>query len=166
MSDYLSPGVYVEELPPQLQAIEGVSTSTAGFVGMASRGAVPGFPLPFTPGAGDPQPVTIVPTPTPVACFCFSDFTNQFGQPLPLPDPTDTAYLGYAVMGFFSNGGQIVYISRVAHYDPTDPADSASYGWLRLCQGNVLQLAADAAAPGSTLSFTALRGVSNGATLS
>src|SRR5271165_7483873 len=137
MSDYLSPGVYIEELPPQLRAIEGVSTSTAGFVGMASRGAVPGFPLPFTPGAGDQQPVTIVPTPTPVACFCFSDFTNQFGNPLPLPDPTDTAYLGYAVMGFFSNGGQIVYISRVVHYDPTGETNSATYGWLRLCQGNV-----------------------------
>lgn len=166
MSDYLSPGVYVEELPPQLRAIEGVSTSTAGFVGAAARGAAPGFPLPFTPGAGDPQPVTIVPTPTPVACFSFSDFTNQFGNPLPLPDPTDTAYLGYAVMGFFSNGGQIVYIARVTHYDITDLANSASYGWLRLSQGNVLRLQADAQVPAATLSFIALRGVSAGATLS
>jgi uncharacterized protein len=158
MSDYLSPGVYIEELPPQLRAIEGVSTSTAGFVGAASRGAVPGFKLPFTPLTTDPQVVTLVPTPTPVEVTSFADFTRQFGAPLPLPDPTDTDYLGYAVLGFFGNGGQVVYIARVVPSDCT-------YGWLRLSQGNVLRLQADALATDETLNLTSLRGISNGSTL-
>ena len=159
MSDYLSPGVYIEELPPQLRAIEGVSTSTAGFVGAASRGAVPGFALPFTPLPGDPQVVTLVPPPTPVQVTSFADFTRQFGDPLPLPDPTGTDYLGYAVLGFFSNGGQIVYIARVVPSDCT-------YGWLRVSQGNVLRLQADALATDQILNLTSVRGISNGSILS
>jgi phage tail sheath protein FI len=34
MPQYLSPGVYVEEVPSAVKAIAGVSTSTAGFVGI------------------------------------------------------------------------------------------------------------------------------------
>ena len=34
MSQYLSPGVYVEEVPSAIKAIAGVSTSTAGFIGV------------------------------------------------------------------------------------------------------------------------------------
>ena len=37
MPEYLAPGVYVEELPAQLHPIQGVSTSTVGFIGVASR---------------------------------------------------------------------------------------------------------------------------------
>jgi len=37
---YLSPGVYVEEVPAASKPIEGVGTSTAGFVGLA-----PGSPV-------------------------------------------------------------------------------------------------------------------------
>ena len=35
MAEYLSPGVYVEEYDNSPRAVEGVGTSTAGFVGMA-----------------------------------------------------------------------------------------------------------------------------------
>ena len=38
MPEYLSPGVYIEEVPSGPVPIEGVSTSTAGFVGQAARG--------------------------------------------------------------------------------------------------------------------------------
>src|ERR1700684_1076722 len=34
MSEYLSPGVYVEEVPSLVKPIAGVSTSTAAFVGV------------------------------------------------------------------------------------------------------------------------------------
>src|SRR5271166_5245857 len=127
MSDYLSPGVYIEELPPQLRAIEGVSTSTCGLVGVTERGPAPGFTLPFTPGATGPN-VTLVPTPTPVLVTSFAEFTRQFGRPLPLPDPSDNSYLAYAVKGFFDNGGQLCYISRVL-------ATDAKYSALRVYQG-------------------------------
>jgi phage tail sheath protein FI len=38
MPEYLTPGVYVEELATGNQPIEGVSTSTVGFLGIAERG--------------------------------------------------------------------------------------------------------------------------------
>ena len=37
-TSYLSPGVYVEEVATGPRPIEGVSTSTAGFVGVTERG--------------------------------------------------------------------------------------------------------------------------------
>ena len=36
MPEYLSPGVYVEEVPSSVKPIAGVSTSTAGFIGLVS----------------------------------------------------------------------------------------------------------------------------------
>jgi phage tail sheath protein FI len=41
MSEYLAPGVYVEELPCRSHPIEGVSTSTAGFLGVSPRASKP-----------------------------------------------------------------------------------------------------------------------------
>ena len=72
MPEYLAPGVFIEEIPSRLRAIEGVSTSTAAFVGPARRGPVPGYlwpasttpGLPFAPAGGfvlepDPSPVLV-----------------------------------------------------------------------------------------------------------
>ena len=44
MPEYLSPGVYVEEVPSAVKPIAGVSTSTAGFIGIVPDS----FPLPPT----------------------------------------------------------------------------------------------------------------------
>ena len=44
MAEYLSPGVYIEEIDSGPKPIEGVSTSTAGMVGMTARGPVSGLP--------------------------------------------------------------------------------------------------------------------------
>ena len=38
MAEYLSPGVYIEEIELGAKPIEGVSTSTAGFLGETERG--------------------------------------------------------------------------------------------------------------------------------
>lgn len=43
---YLSPGVYVEEVPSSVKAIAGVSTSTAGFIGVVSSDSLT---IPLTP---------------------------------------------------------------------------------------------------------------------
>ena len=48
MAEYLSPGVYVEEFDSGPKAMEGVSTSTAGFIGLAKRGPVTGKPVLIT----------------------------------------------------------------------------------------------------------------------
>jgi uncharacterized protein len=89
MPDYLYPGVYVEEMDTGNKPIEGVSTSTVGFLGIAERG-----PL---------QPTLIT---------CFSDFTNAFGSYI--SDAMGDHYLAYAVEGFFQNGGQLCFVMRVA----------------------------------------------------
>src|SRR5215471_5454109 len=38
MAQYLSPGVYVEEVPSAIKPIAGVGTSTAGFIGVMADG--------------------------------------------------------------------------------------------------------------------------------
>ena len=48
MAEYLSPGVYVEEFDSDVKAMEGVGTSTAGFVGLAEKGPVTGRPVLLT----------------------------------------------------------------------------------------------------------------------
>ena len=40
MPSYLSPGVYVEEVPAGTRPIEGVGTAIAGFVGFAAQGPI------------------------------------------------------------------------------------------------------------------------------
>ena len=45
MPEYLSPGVYVEEVPSGAQTITGVGTSTAGFVGIVKGFAVRDVPV-------------------------------------------------------------------------------------------------------------------------
>jgi phage tail sheath protein FI len=89
MPDYLYPGVYVEEVDTGNKPIEGVSTSTVGFLGIAERGLL--------------QPTLIT---------SFSDFTNAFGSYV--HDAQGDHYLAYAVEGFFQNGGQLCFVTRVA----------------------------------------------------
>ncbi|MBF4692036.1 phage tail sheath family protein [Fusibacter ferrireducens] len=96
MAEYLSPGVYVEEFESGPRPMEGVSTSTAGFVGMAQRGAV----------IGAPELVTNI-----------SDFKRTYGGYLPESVYHEHRYLAYAVEQFFLNGGGRAYIMRVAPED-------------------------------------------------
>src|SRR4051794_38386129 len=119
MPEYLSPGVYIQEVPSGLKAIEGVSTSTAAFVGPAERGTVPGYAWPASPQVGLPFRPTngfvMSPDPAPVLVTSFAEFQRNFGAPLPIPLPTDPdyGYLGHAARTFFDNGGKRVYIARI-----------------------------------------------------
>lgn len=96
MAEYLSPGVYVEEFDSGGKPMEGVSTSTAGFIGLAERG----------PAEGVPQLVTN-----------FADFKRKFGGYLSENEFGEYRFLSYAVEHFFVNGGSRCYISRVAPSD-------------------------------------------------
>lgn len=96
MPEYLSPGVYVEEFDSGAVPMEGVGTSTAGFVGLAFKGPV----------GGVPQLVTGV-----------ADFRRNYGGYLSANEFGDYRYLAYAVEHFFINGGTRAYISRVAAPD-------------------------------------------------
>ncbi len=100
MPEYLSPGVYIEEVPSGAQPIQGVSTSTTGFVGATERG---------------PEGVQLVTS--------WLEYQRWYGgyPPAVGAGPGNAAFVGtylpYAVQGFFDNGGQRAYISRVIHVD-------------------------------------------------
>lgn len=85
MPEYLSPGVYVEELSTGPRPIEGVSTSTLGFVGQTERGPT------------NPRLIT-----------SFLDYQRLYGRL-----SAEQSYLPYAIKGFFDNGGQRAYLTRV-----------------------------------------------------
>ena len=159
MPEYLSPGVFIEEVPARLKAIEGVSTSTGGFVGAAERGTVPGYPLPdFTLPAGVTFEFPI--DRGPVLTTSFAEFARSFGGPLALVAGETHGYLARAVRAFFANGGKRCFVTRVVHFDPADLGDSATRSVLRVHQGTVLRLARDVRATDTEVIFTSLRWVS------
>ena len=93
MPTYLTPGVYVEEVPSANKPIEGVGTSIAAFVGLAPGG----------------------PVNTPMRISNWTQFAKIFGDPNnPDNGPfMEGAYLAHSVYGFFQNGGSICWIVRV-----------------------------------------------------
>lgn len=103
MAEYLSPGVYVEEFEFGSKPMEGVSTSTAGFIGLAERGPVEGVPQLVTNPA---------------------DFQRMYGGYLSENEFGEYRYLAYAVNQFFLNGGSRCFVSRVA---PEDSACAVAY---------------------------------------
>jgi uncharacterized protein len=93
MPTYLSPGVYVEEVPSSARPIEGVGTSVAAFVGPA-----PGGPLN-----------------SPVRVSRWGQFAKVYRDPNE-PDNGPFmagAFLAHAVRGFFENGGSVCWVVRV-----------------------------------------------------
>lgn len=92
MAEYLSPGVYVEEFDSGIKAMEGVGTSTAGFIGMAQKGPLEGKPVSIT---------------------SFAEYQRRFGTYLPESRYGQTRFMPYTVEQFFANGGASCYCMRV-----------------------------------------------------
>jgi phage tail sheath protein FI len=95
LSSYRTPGVRLEWLDAAPQSRTRLRTDIAGFIGIAERG----------------------PLHQPVRVEGWDQFRGVFGEHLP------TAYLAYAVEGFYANGGSTCWVVRVA--DP-DQAAAAS----------------------------------------
>src|ERR1700730_4170506 len=102
----LHPGVYVLELPSAVHPIEGMSTSTAAFIGYASKGQIPGRVLPNGKVA---QPLLVT---------SLTDYTRNFGG------FRADSFLTYAVRAFFDNGGKRLYVVRVVGSGGTSPPSS------------------------------------------
>jgi hypothetical protein len=96
MAEYFSPGVYVEEYDNSPRTIEGVGTSTAGFIGLAEKGPVKGAPKLVTD---------------------MKSFKRQYGGFLSEFTHGEFRYLASAVEQFFVNGGTRCYIARVIPSD-------------------------------------------------
>lgn len=86
MPEYLAPGVFIEEISTRAKPIEGVGTSTAGFVGPTERG--PEYPRLVT---------------------SWLEFQRWYGTYL----PTTVSYMPYCIQGFFDNGGQRCFVGRI-----------------------------------------------------
>jgi phage tail sheath protein FI len=143
MPQYLSPGVYVEEVPSAAQPIAGVGTSTAAFVGkVASTTVMPNQPGRFvmeadgvTPKKGaDGQPVpvpfTLADAGVPYLVTSWEQYKNTFGDFQVAPAaaapaegdkgkatedvPGRNRILAHAVYGFFNNGGTRAWVVRLA----------------------------------------------------
>ena len=84
MPEYLSPDVYVEEIDTGPKPIEGVSTSTAGMLGVTERG----------------------PANVPILVTSYCEYTRWFGDWLDPDVFHGHGYLPYSVDGFFTNGGK------------------------------------------------------------
>lgn len=94
MPEYLAPGVFVEETSYRAKTLEGVSTTTTGFVGPTRSGPV----------CLEPDLVTNL-----------SEFEQVYGdgQPLLFGSSVMPNFMWHAVRAFFSEGGKRLYVSRV-----------------------------------------------------
>ncbi len=96
MPEYLAPGVYVEEVSFRSKSIEGVSTTTTGFIG----------PTGFGPLDLEPDIVTSL-----------GEFELIYGNGAQLNFGTNGGvlpnYMWHAVRAFFAEGGKRLYVSRV-----------------------------------------------------
>jgi uncharacterized protein len=86
MPELLTPGLYFDAVDEEREPIRALRTDVAGFVGLALRG----------------------PVGVPVAVSSWAQFESAFGGLV------RHAQLGYAVRGFFENGGQTCHVVRVA----------------------------------------------------
>ena len=105
MPEYLSPGVYIEEVETGPVPIAGVSTSSGAVIGLTQRG----------------------PINTPTLVTSVGDFRTLFGGPIPPGAggslPAGFNAVSYAVDGFFENGGTRLYVVRVAPSSGTTSMD-------------------------------------------
>jgi phage tail sheath protein FI len=123
MPEYLSPGVYIEEIERGPKPIEGVATSTAAFLGETHRG---------------PQLPSLVTS--------YGQYLRLFGD---IFDPDK--YLPYAIKMFFDNGGRRCYVTRIVGADAaTASVDVAGLRVTAIGPGNTYHQVWVRIDPGST----------------
>lgn len=88
MSSYQSPGVYTRETDFSFY-VKQISTSACGMIGITEKGPI--------------NKSTLVTS--------WEQFVRKFGSYIA------DGYLAYAARAFFDNGGQALYLNRVAHYE-------------------------------------------------
>jgi len=110
MPEYLSPGVYIQEVNTGTRPIEGVGTAMAAFVGLAPAG----------------------PANSPVLITNWQQYVETFGatEEGGARNPhLNGAFLSHAVYGYFLNGGGRCYVARVA---PDDAQSNGKGGTLKM----------------------------------
>lgn len=107
MPEYLAPGVYVEETSFRSKSIEGVGTTTTGFIGPTRYGPVDLEPDVITSIGefvrvyGDQQQLR------------FTHVEDVGGTPQLTPQEPMHNYMWHAARAFFEQGGKRLYVTRV-----------------------------------------------------
>jgi phage tail sheath protein FI len=109
MPEYLAPGVFIEEVSFRSKSIEGVGTTTTGFIGPTRYGPI------------DLEPDVIT---------SLGEFERVYGdrEQLAFGNPDDDTkqkmhnYMWHAVRAFFEEGGKRLYVSRT--FRPVTDADT------------------------------------------
>ncbi len=103
MPEYLAPGVYVEETSFRSKSIEGVSTTTTGFIG----------PTRYGPVNLEPEIITSL-----------GEFERTYGDGnrIAYGETKMDNYVYHAARGFYTEGGKRLYVSRV--FRPLDAAEN------------------------------------------
>jgi phage tail sheath protein FI len=144
MPEYLSPGVYVEEIQSGPRPISAVATSTAGMAGVTRRG--PDSPALLT---------------------SFADFLRIYGGPIDLPDPVARGsweargrwwHAAESVQGFFDEGGARLFFQRVESGAAVASTTAFNGGLLAGLESDVTPVS-------TTLTLTHVIGVSDGGSL-
>lgn len=99
LSSQLAPGVYFEKVESGISPVSRVRMDIPGFAGICERG----------------------PIDTPLRINSLKEFTFYFGNPVP------DGILAYSVLGFFDNGGQMCYVTRIADIDEAACASKIIY---------------------------------------
>jgi uncharacterized protein len=144
MPEYLSPGVYVEEVDAGPKPIAPVATSTAGVVGVTRR------------GPDTPQPIT-----------SYGGFLRQYGGPLDLPDEATRGvwdddgrywHAAESVKAFFDEGGARMYFQRVVPSGAVASSRGFNGGLQALVQSDVTPVS-------TTVTLSHTFGIAGGGTL-
>jgi len=131
MPEYLSPGVYVEEVSFRSKSIEGVSTTTTGFIGPARFG-----------------PIDMVPD----IVTSLGDFERVYGDGQQLSFGSGTIvdnFLWHAVRAFFEEGGKRLYIARVFKAKSGDTAEGIASAKVPSTGADTSKVTLSARFPGS-----------------
>ena len=91
MPEYLTPGVFIEEIERGPRPIEGVPTSTSAFLGETERGPI-----------------------RPRLVSSYTEYNRWFGGVF-----ADGRYMPHAASGFFDNGGKRLYVCRIVGEEAT-----------------------------------------------
>lgn len=118
MPEYLAPGVFIEEVSYRAKSIEGVSTTTTGFIG----------PTRYGPVELEPDVITSL-----------GEFERIYGDrnPLNFGNATDdtkkeiTNFMWHAVRAFFEEGGKRLYVSRTFRPVTEENGDEVSDGFAK-----------------------------------
>lgn len=141
---YLSPGVYIEEVPSGPQPIAAAPTSVLAILGTTRKG----------------------PVLTPTRITGWADFVRKFGA------PTARSFTGESVYGFFENGGPAAWVVRVdrsaaASWNAADVSGTVSFALSASSPGswgNALSIAVAPDESGAAGSY--YRATTTGATVS